>query len=195
MIILHLDNRPYFPDLVGQRIKQLSWAGRREDVAFLARFSPEKARAVILGEDQMMKRLRPGGHPDAVILDLMVGVEDFNEIGNWIRLVRTLEGTLLASPPDQWMHLPPDQIESHIGDDVIARLAQAYPSVAVGRLARKYGCKVVILSNFDERFLPKGDLDRATQEKLVMAACGASAYVEKTDNDWQAKLTKALEDC
>jgi CheY-like chemotaxis protein len=168
MVILHLDDNKNWIDAVAKQLPQML-AGAN----VLSRRYVQEASSVVENEKL-----------DAVVLDLMV--EGGNEVDarKWLDSIAQIGDEvsvvdLIASSPDKLVSKLP------------AKVLERIPASKVGREAARKGAKVVILTNV-AKFLPEDKLDTETERKLIMAACGATDYVLKTDDDWCSKVIRAI---
>jgi hypothetical protein len=177
-----MDDQPFWLDAVMRQLRL--WQTPRRRIEVLPRTSVREARDVVEGEDRQMKALaRQGCGLDGVILDLMMDGGNAGDVQRWLEGVSLLaKGRSKRKATSCPATIP----SAHL--DEIGRCCPALP---VGRLAADRGAKVVILTNCG-KFLREDRLDAATEQRLIMEASGASAYILKTDNRWLDRLRDAL---
>ena len=186
IIILHVENSGEWGDNVRKALRTLSIRGKEQPVRVLHRRSAQGGWDVLNAADREMAPLAANGQKvDAVILDLMM---EGGSQQSWVTTVAELATRVTAvriqelSIADLAAELPTEELEA----------IDARGSVlALGRAAARKGAKVIILTNA-ERFLKEGSLDTQAQQRIVMAVCGASAYIVKTDDDWDGRLRNEL---
>ena len=191
-VILHVDDDKIWLDNVQREIKHIHRRGHRETVFLLPRVTLTEALCVIDGTDQKMAEYTEMGRKlDAVVLDLLMHGGRAEDVRTWAQKVRDMA----KIPSAQWPSLSLGQLAKTLSESSLDELGEKCPAVPAGRLATKHGAKVVIFSHLlDDRLplLPLREFDIETQRKLIMAACGASAYIVKTDDNWDAKLRDTL---
>lgn len=165
-----MDDAQYWLDLVLDRKKNLQTA-LKHPVEILSRSSANEALAVVEGKDQRMTALAGQGHGlNVVILDLMMDGGKPQDVAHWVKAVCELN---IKSLPQR----------------VLKDIDDKCPAVPVGRKAAANDLKVIILTNVDNLV---HNLDIQKERRLIMAACGASAFIVKTSDTWLKELVSAL---
>jgi len=170
IVILHMDDdRAFWSDNVSRQTEYLAEA-IGQPVKVLPRFSVPRARAVIEGSDEEMRRLLGQGYRlGAVILDLLMGGGREVDVSNWLEGIKELAESVPAQESDA---MPLAELLTRMPKQMLATIDQKCPAFPVGRLAAAKGSKIVILTNV-AKFLKPERLDVQAESRLLMAACGA----------------------
>lgn len=185
---MHMDDdRNHWLRQVARRADEL--AGELGPVKVLPRDTLWGARNVIKGEDPEMRQLATQGHRlNMLVADLLLGGGTEADVRQWLLGVREL---VTRVEPTAARGVAPSRLKAVVSGPEMQEIDEQCPAFPVGRLAAARGVKVIVLTNV-EKFLPPEDLDLDAERRIVMAACGACAYVLKTDDRWLEKLKEEM---
>lgn len=174
IVLLHIDDDySWLQNLADKKIELGGILG--DEVTILSRLSVGEARAVVKGDEPIMRELIGRGHRlNIVVVDLMMEGGTRDDIRKWIESVLGMKDKILAGET------------TGMFDDI----DRACPGVRVGRDAAASGAKVVVLTNATG-LIKKEKIELRLERALILRACGAATFILK-DEHWFERLVKAL---